>query len=316
MVQKRPMIDHAVQSVDREGVEAVLRKELARGDGTGETVLPVLRHLLAAGDGSLFGDDILARIRGMLDSLAGALPGDAAGHSVRTADAEVLTRALLADPALLSHLHALALEWQLTERLRARLAIDPVVSPLLQTLISAEDDPTRDLAMKFLAAQARWSQSQRCMTLSLFELPGELFDAVLATLRSHSPAGEQRANDAEGALRNRYDESASRLVLASRLVARLGGGAFTALPIDQAGTALFLTALALGSAQKRDAIVLWTHETQAARLALALRSAGLDTPGVERQLLALHPAITLQQGFDEVGRDMAAEILSSGRFSS
>ena len=46
-------------------VEARLRGALDQGDVVLSTVAPVLRHLLASDDSGLFGDAILARVRGM-----------------------------------------------------------------------------------------------------------------------------------------------------------------------------------------------------------------------------------------------------------
>jgi hypothetical protein len=319
------MFDHAVHSADEVNVETVLRDELARGDAVAETVLPILRHLIAAEDSSVFSDEILARVRGMLASLSKALLDgfadladwrEPASHP--PAQVEALTRAFLDNPELLAHLHAQALEWQLTERLQSRLSLDPVVSPLLQALISAQDGPTQDLAMKFLAAQARWCQSQRRMTLSLQELPGDLFHAVLVCLQTHMAEGSDMGERTElvaSDFRKAYDEGSSRLGLASRLVLGMGRGGQAALEIGHAGVALFLTALALGSGQGRDAVVLSTHEAQLARLALALRTSGLKPAQVEQQFLALHPDVTLPDGFDRLNADLAAAILSSGRFS-
>lgn len=315
------MIDKTVHPASGENVEAVLRDELARGDAMAETVLPILRHLVAAEDSSVFSDEILARVRGMLADLAGGLLGalnEGGQQAQSAAEAEHLASALMDNPALLSHVHALALEWHLTERMQARLAIDPVVSPLLQRLIASSDPAVQGLAMTFLAAQARWCQAQRRMMLPLRELPSDLFHAALLTLRALSiptPEMADRAAQAEAALRQSYDEGASRLGLASRLIMGLGVEAQAALSLAGGGVALFLTTLSLGSGQLRDAAVLSTHKAQVARLALALRAAGLEASAVEEQFLALHPDVTLPPGFDRIGPDFAAALLSSGRYS-
>ncbi|SLJ89133.1 hypothetical protein [Novosphingobium mathurense] len=319
------MIDQAVHSADRDNVEAVLRDELARGDAMAGSVLPILRHLITAEDSSVFSDEILARVRGMLADLANALL-DALAQSAGQPDRAVhpadevslLTRAFLKNQALLSHLHALALEWQLTERLQTRLALDPVVSPLLQSFVSAREGAMQDLAMKFLAAQARWCQSQRRMKLSLFELPADLFHEALVTLSARigdDPEMIEHAAFAEAALRRKYNEGVSRLGLATQLVLTMAGEVEASLSVANSGVALFLSALAIGSRQSRDVVVLSTHEAQLARLALALRTAGLSSTGVEQQFLALHPDITLPQGFDRLGADKASVILSTGRIA-
>lgn len=308
------MIDRALHPADAQSIEAVLREELARGDAVARTVLPVLRYLVAAEDCSIFSDEILARVRGMLTDLAKALLDglpEVAGSGA--SGAEFLARALLDDPALLSHVHALALEWRLTERLQDRLGFDPVISPLLQTLIYAPDAAAQGLARRFLAAQARWCESQRRMAFPLFELPEQLFDAVLAALRSHlahAPDLAERVDRSTAAMREGYDESAGRLALASRLVQMLGEGQPAAISVGHAGVALFLTALGQAAGQSRDAVAMTTHETQIARLVLMLRCAGLHPVEVERQLLALHPEITPPPGFDSLAPDLAAAMLA------
>lgn len=311
------MIDHAVHQADREDVEIVLREELARGDAMAETVLPVLRHLVASEDSSLFSDEILARVRGMQTDIAAnlleALPDRDDRYA--TGHVEALARAFLSSPALLLHLHGSALEWQLTERLQHRLALDPVVSPLLQALVSSDNGEIQGLAMRFLAAQTRWCQSQRRMKLPLLELPEELFHTAFVSLRAHfadDPAMAELAARAEVEYHTRYDAGATRLDLASRLASSLGK---TALSVSDAGVALFLSALALGSGQGRDEAVISTHEGQLARLALALCSAGLDPRAVEHQFLALHPEVTLPPDFEGLTAERAAAILSSGCYS-
>lgn len=316
------MNDQGAHAGEAGYVERILGDELSRGDTSAQTVLPILRHLISAEDNSVFSDEILARVRGMLSDLATQLLSAAAQSSagaMRAAEAggtkDALVRAFIDNPQLLSHLHAQALEWQLTERLQSRLALDPVVSALLQALIASSDKSLQETAMHFLAAQARWCQAQRRMKLPLHELPGELFHAVLMTLQVI--AGEDRASSEEFALigtdlRSRYDEGVSRLGLASRLIFMLGGGAQAALSVNSAGLALFLSALTLASSQDRDRIVFATHETQLARLALSLRAAGLKASAVEQEFLAIHPDVLLPEGFANIGVDRAAAMLNAG----
>lgn len=299
-----------------ENAEAVLRRELARGDAMAETLLPVLRHLVAAEADPAVSEEILAHVRGMLADLAQTLLDDGAGDDPMR---ERLIRALLEDPAILAHLHALALEWQLARRLQARLALDPVASPLLQALISSPHADTRDRAMAFLAAQARWCQAQRRMKLGWSELPADLLDAALIALRA--TAGEAAART-EATIRRSYDEAAGRLALAARLLVELDqggldeggvkGGAPAALSIAHAGASLFLTALALASGTAREAAVLSTHPAQMARLALALKGAGLGPAQVREQVMALHGHAALPAGIDGADGDLAARILASG----
>lgn len=305
-------------------VEAVLRDDLVRSDAVLATVAPVLRHLVASDDQSVFAEDVIARVRGMVGDLSrqllSALEGlDEDGRRRLPAERiDRLSAILAGSPALLGHVHALALEGQLGERLQARLALDPVLSPMLQALIASPDEATAALAMKVLAAQSRFVQAQRRMTLPLTELPGDLLHGCLLALGAMAEEeGEvegggtgERAAAAESAIRAGYDEGATRLGLIARLVSGMGGGAVAALSVTHAGPAIFLTAMALASGQDRDRAVIATNESQLARLALALRAAGLKPQAVEEQFLALHPEVALPEGFERLGADRAAALLA------
>jgi hypothetical protein len=314
------MIDTAVSPVSDESVENILRDELAQGDAAIGTMGPILRHLLANDDHSVFSDEIIARVRGMfadvsrqlLDAIATA-SGNDEDHKHDRALQEALAASLSASPAFLGHAHALALEWQLTERLHARLALDPVLSPLLQALIASPDAVTAQAAMALLASQARFVQSQRRMRLPLTELPGDLLHGALLSMRAivgDDPEADATAAKAESAVRMSFDESRSRAGLIARLVTGMGGGAVAALSVGHAGVAMFLSAMAFASGQDRDLAVLATNEGQLARLALALRAAGMKPAAIEEQFLALHPEIALPDGFESLGADRAAAILA------
>ncbi len=304
-----PMSDAPATPRATETVESRLRGALQQGDAVLGTVAPVLRHLLASDDSGLFGDAILARVRGMIGDVARQLlghngPGDALA---------ALTAAITANPAFLTHVHALVLEWHVTELLQARLALDPVLSPLLQALIASSDEATAAHAMKFLAAQARFGQAQRRMRLPLNELPGDLLHGALIAMRGISgttPEADAQAAAAEAAIRADFDESRSRIGLMSRLVTGMGGGAVAALSLHHAGAAIFLTALSVASAQDRDLATLATSETQRTRLALALCAAGIKPAAIEEQLLALDPDAQLPAGIDRLNPDRAAALLA------
>lgn len=297
-------------------VEDGLREALAQGDAAIGTVAPILRHLLASDGHSLFNDEIVARVRGMIDHLATQLldaVADAAGapsrnHAAATIDQVV--SAVIAQPALLAHVHAVALEFQLTERLQARLALDPVLSPLLQALIASPDAATAASAMALLAAQTRFIQAQRRMHLPLNELPADMFHTALQLL-TVIPAPTAAFAAAEAALREGYDEGRGRLGLLDRLVLGMGGGATAALAVSHAGTALFLTALATGSGQPRDLAALAGHDGQLARFALALRAAGARPETIEQQILAVFPEASPPTGLGAIGPDRAAALLSA-----
>ena len=296
-----------------EPVDAVLRDELARGDAFLESAVPILRHLLAGEHSGAFADEIVARVRGGVSDLAAQLlaavaatPDPAAPDPQAFDD---LSAALLHLPGLLGHLHALALEWQLTQRLQIRLALDPALPPLLQALLASDDEATSGLAMHLLAAQARFAQTQRRMQLPLHELPADLMHGALVALRTIG-GDDGRVSDAEAALRAHYDESCTRIALTARLVTGMGGGAVAALAVPHAGIALFATALALASGQDRDVVLLSLGDVSAVRLALALRAAGLKHEAIEAQLLLLYPDAPTDTQWERIGADRAAELLA------
>ena len=182
------MGDTALETAANTGVEGILRGELARSDRALAGVGPVLRHLLVSEGQSLLSDAVVARVRGMLSNLAAQMLGNSAAVGVLDEAAGRLAE----DAALLGHLHALALESQLTERFAHRLSLDPVLSPLLQELIAADEPAVATLAMNSLTAQARFIQGQRRMELPLSELPAHLLDKVLRLSEnlpySHGPS--------------------------------------------------------------------------------------------------------------------------------
>ena len=306
------------QTVD--SVELLLRDELGRGDAMIATSRPILRHLLANDDHALFSDEMIARIRGMMNHVASQLlfaQAEAAGALDRTKYAaglqDELAQALFEDTDFLAHAHALTLEAQLAERLQSRSGIDSVLSPLVQELAAAREVDTAALAMAVLAAQARFMQHHRRMELPLGELPGDLFHRALVLLRAQAGDAAEAAEEAERQLRETYEEGVGRLGLVTRLVMAMGQKAVRALAIDHAGLAIFSTALAMASSQERDLAVLSFADRQFARLALALRAAGLKQQAVEEQFLYLHPEIALPDGFDMLRADRAAALLAGSQ---
>jgi hypothetical protein len=303
-----------------EAVELVLRDELGRGDAMIATSRPILHHLLANDDHALFSDEMIARIRGMMHDVASQLlfaQGAAADAPDRARYAaerqDELAQALFEDTDFLAHAHALTLEAQLTERLQGRSGIDAVLTPLVQELAAAREMDVAGLAMAVLAAQARFMQHHRRMALPLGELPGDLFHRSLLLLLRSAADDQDAAEEAERQLRDGYEEGASRLGLLTRLVATMGQKAVRALAIDHAGLAIFSTALAMASGQDRSLTVLSFADRQFARLALALRAAGLKQQAVEEQFLYLHPEIALPDGFDRLRADRAAALLAGSQ---
>lgn len=293
--------------------EEMLQAGLAEADAALDTRNPILRHLLANDDNSLFSEEIVARVRGMLDNIALQLVCPSAPFP--TVDPAIVAEfgsALLGNAELLEHLHVLALEWQLAERLQAEAGIDPVLSPLLQALISSGDGGKAAAAMSVLAAQARFMQSVRRMELPVTELPGDLFYSVLIAREALVPDISVGAADTEDAyLRNRFDESRTRIGLLAQLVTGMGNGAIAALCVEHAGAAFFISALAVCSGQARDLAVLATTEPQSARLALTLRAAGLKPEDVKEQMLAFLPDISLPSDFESLRPDQASALLAA-----
>lgn len=300
-------------------VEAVLREELAHGDVMLGTIGPILGHLLANHDQSLFSDEIVARIRGMVSSIAQQLletqatvTDDLDPHGFAIRNRDELAEMIAGNPSFLTHCHGLAIECHVAERLKARNGIDPVLSPLMQSLIASDDAETAGLAMQALTSQARFAQRQKRMQLPLTELPADLFHHALVSWRSFAEGLDSDVlGKVETRIRKDFDESNSRLGLLSRLVEGMGGGARAALSISHAGVALFLTALASASEQERDVVALSTNDRQLARLALALRGAGLNPKDVEEQFLYLHPDVSLPEGFSQLRVDRAQSILAA-----
>ncbi|MBX7493169.1 hypothetical protein K3163_08105 [Qipengyuania sp. 1NDW9] len=296
-----------------------LREALARADATLAGIEPILGHLLSAPDHSLFSDEIVARVRGMVADLARQIlraQAEATGESGRDAfverHGEALREHLQGFPDLLLHCHALAIEWQLTERLEAQLGLDPVLSGLMQRMIADADGWISSGAMAALAAQARYAQAQRRMELPLGELTGDLFHRTLLAWRDYCGDGQSDAvSRAETRLRSTYDESAGRLALFARLVSALGDRAKGALVIEDAGCGLFFSALAALSSQSRDLAVLASHGKQAVRLALSLRAAGMEAGQVDELLLMLHPGGAPIAGLAEMSQREAMDLLSS-----
>lgn len=307
------------------GLQSVMRVELKRGDRVLSARGVVLRQLIATEDRSMFSDAIVARVRAMAGDLArqvGFRLGEAAGESDPRgwADSisEPLSGALIDEPVLVDHLHAVALEWQLTESIQRRAGVDSALSPLLQALIGADDPTSSALAMELLTSQAAFARHQQRMSLPVKELPAEVLHAVLETLR-HAVAGdpvfEAHARNTEQAFREEYDESACRIALADRLVVALGAGAFAALSITHAGVPVFLSALAAATGDPRDTVAVATSESQLARLALSLRAAGLADREIEREFYTIHPDITLPDGFGRL-QDSDARALLTGQVSA
>ena len=69
----------------------------------------------------------------------------------------------------------------------------------------------------------------------------------------------------------------------------------------------------MASDQDRNLVLLSFGENQLARLALALRAAGLGQSAVEEQFIYLHPDALLPEGFDAWTPARAAALLAAAR---
>ena len=306
---------------DPGAIEALLRDDLAHADQVMIHMGPILQHLLRNDDNSIFSDEIIARVRGMLSDLARQLV-QAVGEHIRQAIAclprpsgrIVMTRSLAGNQALLNHLHMLAVEWQLTEKMQGRLGLDPVLTPLLQDIIASRDPDLAARGMNLLAAQARFGQLMRRMQIPLSELPGDLHHIALMTMQAYvaeDPSGLAAAGAAESTLRQQRMTAASRLELLDHVIGQLAGDSGRGLKIETAGIALFLSTLASGAGMSREMAIMCTTESQMARMALALSAAGADRTNLVTTFAALHPQISLPDGIDQIVPDAAAAMLAS-----
>ena len=306
---------------DPEAIEGLMRRDLFHADQAMLHMGPILRHLLQNDDRSIFSDEVIARVRGMLADVARQLVqamGEAAGHADAAAWAREagpgLAEMLAASQPLLHHLHMLAVEWHLTERLQGRLAIDPVLTPLLQDIIASPDPDLAARGMNLLAAQARFGQQVRRMQIPLIELPTHLHEIALATMRGYvggDAAGEAAAQQSEITLRQRRAVAASRLDLLEHVITTLGPDRSAALKLDHAGVALFLSALAASSGLGRGTAIMSTTESQMPRLALSLVAANVRREGVVATFSALHPDIAVPAGIEKLDPAHATTLLAN-----
>lgn len=305
-------------------IEMLLQDDLFHADQAMLHMGPILRHLLRNDDSSIFSDEVIARVRGMLADIARQLVqalGEAAGHTDAAAWAREagpgLADMLAGNQALLDHLHMLAVEWQLAEKLQGRLGIDPVLTPLLQDIIASHDHDLAARGMNLLAAQARFGQAIRRMQIPLVELPNDLHHIALMTMKAYvteDPSGVAAADLAEGILREARANAASRLDLLVFAISAAGTKVTATLSLQNAGAALFLTALGMGAGLSREAAVMCTTESQMPRLALSLAAAGLGRDGLVETFSALHPDIALPEGLDRLPPDRAAALLAESHF--
>lgn len=308
------MTDSGMNSVSQPPIEATLADQLARGDVVLGAAGPMLGMLVLNRDSALFSDEVVARVRGMCRHVAQQLAaghgapedgeGDTAGKSVRLAEA------LSGEMAFLSHCHALALEHRFAMRLERDYALSSAVSPMLEALIASSDVGMARLATAVAAAQARFEQQQRRAELPVMELPPMLFERALVLAREH---GADLGGSAEH-LRDGYDPRRTRLALLLRIVEAAGGEPSKALSLHHAGAGLFLSALAAATGQDRDLVAMTTSDSQAGRLILALRAAGLTADRIAQEFTFIHPGMPAPNAADMPDAERAlAALAASGR---
>ena len=320
------MIEAVSDPMLKDSAESALRHALSRADDRFAGASPVLAYVLSDAPNALFSPSVIARLRAMLADLARQLIQAAQGDPLAPVEdglPEHLAASLADCLPLLRHLHAMAMEWHMTERLVERLGLDPVLSPLVQALVASDEPEMAATAMHLLAAQARFGQQSRRMQIALTELPGDVLHAALQIMRAHlavlaqegggdAALADSIAAEAEARIRGTYDESTTRLGLCARVISGLGGGAMAALEPSHAGFSLFVSALAITIGQPRDVWVLATQEGQAARLMLGLRAAGLKDAGVAAVLAALQAGGDLPRDFARITPERAGAILARG----
>lgn len=314
----------ATTGIDSGAIETLLKDDLFHADQVIVHMGPILRHLLRNDDSSIFSDEVIARVRGMIADIARQLVqslGEAAGHSDAAAWAREagpgMVDILAGNQALLNHLHMLAVEWQLAQKLHGRLGIDPVLTPLLQDVIASPDHDLAARGMNLLAAQARFGQAIRRMQIPLAELPGDLHHIALMTMHAYvadDPAGVAAAKFSEGILRKVRGETASRLDLLAYVISATGAKPAATLALQNSGVALFLTALGMGTGLPRETAIMCTTESQMPRLALSLVAAGLGKDGLIDTFCALHPDVALPEGLAQLHPDRAMALLGSSQF--
>jgi hypothetical protein len=243
-----------------------------------------LAGLVMLGPCQMLDDETVARTRALVADLAAQLAG------VDQALIAPVRDMLAASPTILTHCHALAIEWRLGAVMQARRGLDPALPPLLRRRLDgrAVGDDAAALATALLAAQTRVGEALRRMRLPFDELPGDLQHMAVA-IADAARADHDHNTGAPARVQAGTDPERGRLALLRRVLAGLGAESGAALNLDQAGVPLFLSALALASGAQRDAVVLATAEDDPIRLALLLRDCGLGREHAAEHLLAIRP---------------------------
>lgn len=237
----------------------------------------ILGQAVLAGASSLFTDEVVARVAAMLRHHATRLLQLARGEGSQAA-VEALMAELVAQPGVVGHVHALALEFVMGERLKARVALDPVAPPLIARLLAGEVAPTGH-GWRVLAAQARFVEASRRMEVPPAEIGVELLpERNKAAGAATSPAFRLTAAPAG---------RDNRQALLREAVRGWDGDRRELLDLARAGIGLFAAALANAVGVERDHVLLAAAGGEERLVAGLLEAAGLALPAVQRQLLCL-----------------------------
>ena len=286
--------------------QQLLRTELARSRRSLAAMPTVLACLAGGAAPALFSEEVIARTRGMIDSLAEHLLREVSDGQAEPLSPAGLAGELARIEPLLVHCHSIALEGGLLGRL-ALGGIDPVLVPLLQDLISDEDPEEAALAMKVLAAQSRFVQSWRRMELPLAELPAEVAETVLDAF-AHI-CGEA-VRDAVARLRSGMDEATSRTAMMARMLISARGGLNLALDLERAGGSMFVSALSLSTGMSRNDVVHAVVDGRQARLALLLAACGVEPGARSATLTRLCPDATVPSAAIQLSSEQARALLA------
>jgi len=289
--------------------EDALRGRLLPHTPIAHGIEPVLRNLLARPGSGLFREETVARVRGMLRSIADSLSSLASDEGTGTGAAtDDLVSALIAREGILAHIHAVALEWRMARRLQSSLSVDPVAPRIVEAALAGG---ARDAARSFLIAQDAAFRSHGNMRLPLDGLCGDAFHAALDAL--HEVTGTTRRTLQETELRLRYSEAQTRLGRAASLLMSMDGGPVSALLMEKAGTTLFASALSILTGQPRESVMIALYAADDPQLALMLRAAGLESRQIEQQLVTIHPGTTPPLAALELDSAAAAAMLDEAR---
>ncbi|MXP25293.1 hypothetical protein GRI39_04440 [Altererythrobacter indicus] len=272
-------------------------------------------------DPLLFSDRIVAHSRGMLSNIAYQLVTYLEDNSnnnnkisVFSDKVDELYNSLLSDQEVLDFVHAEALEWQLADRLETQLGLDPVTPPILQELVRSDQVELAQLAKDVQAVQANAAQMARRMEMPLKALPADIFHKVLLIFEKGYIETQQAHTVAQlcVSLRETYAERKRRINKIARMLLLMGRRLREALFIEKAGVAIFSTALAAASGEERRRLIYTLSESQASRLGLTMRAAGLSEEEINEQIALLHPGLSVDIPFDRIAYSNARNSVERG----